>query len=171
MAFTSQKINWKTALSKTHLIIALVVLILDQVTKFAVIKWIEFGDRYDIIPDLVSLIHTKNRGAAFGIFHDSSPLFRLVFFGAVTVVCIYLLLYWLGTTPIAQKWQRIALSLILGGAVGNLIDRAFFGEVTDFVDVYYQDHHFPAFNIADSGISIGVVMIFMHLIFWKSKRG
>jgi signal peptidase II len=146
-----------------HIVTVLVSVILDQVTKYLVIFNMRLGERIPILP-FFDLVHIKNRGAAFGIFHDSSPMFRLIFFGIVTIVCVYLLVYWLGTTPREDKWQRFALALILGGALGNLKDRVFFGQVTDFARIYYEAWSWPAFNIADSAISIGVTIVVLKLL-------
>lgn len=123
------------------------------------------GSKIELL-SFFELVHIKNRGAAFGIFHDASPAFRAIFFGIVTLVCVWLLLNWLGSTPVRERLQRIGLSLILGGALGNVIDRVFFGEVTDFVHVFYRNFSWPAFNVADSAISVGVVLI-LGTVFWQ----
>ena len=145
------------------------VFTLDQASKFAVVTSIQIGEKIEVLPFL-DLIHTKNRGAAFGMFHQSGALFRLFFFGAVTVICLYMLIYWLGTTPLAEKAHRFCLSLILGGAFGNLFDRVAFGEVTDFVDVYWKQYHFYTFNIADSGISVGVTLLILLMLPWPGVQ-
>jgi len=153
-----------------HWITALTVFAADQATKYAIVKFIPLGDHVDLLP-FANFVHTQNRGAAFGMFHNTSPQFRLVFFGAVTLICLYLLLYWLGTTPQSEKMQRFALSLILGGALGNLLDRSLYGQVTDFIHVFYHDYHYPAFNVADSAITIGVALLFLRLIRQKQSQG
>lgn len=163
----SVQFNWRLALLPMHLVVVISSVILDQITKYLVIFNMQLGERIPLLP-VLDLVHIKNRGAAFGIFHDASPWFRLIFFGVVTIVCVYLLVYWLGTTPKEDRWQRFALALILGGALGNLKDRVFFGQVTDFVRVYYQDWSWPAFNVADSAISVGVVIIILRLLPIKS---
>lgn len=162
-------LNWKAIRRPLHLWTVGSVFVIDQITKLLVVLYVDLGASIPIIPPYLNLVHTKNRGAAFGIFHDASPTFRLVFFGAVTLICVYLLLNWLSTADNKDKWNRFSLSLILGGAFGNLLDRSLFGQVTDFVDCYFPwwDYHFAAFNIADSGISVGVTLIFIHLIPWK----
>ncbi len=157
--------SWRLALDKVCIAIAGVVLLLDQITKAWVVKSIEFGEVIRLFPGL-NLIHTKNRGAAFGIFNSSTPSLRLVFFGIVTLICLYLVVYWLGTTPQKNKIQRWSLALILGGAIGNLIDRVMNGQVTDFIDVYFGTYHWYTFNIADSAISVGVTFIILSLIGW-----
>lgn len=148
---------------------ALVVFILDQVSKFAVVTYIQMGDRVQLFPT-INLIHTTNRGAAFGMFHHSGAIFRLFFFGAVTVICLYMLLYWLGTTPQSEKLQRFCLALILGGAFGNLFDRMAYGEVTDFIDFYIGNYHWYTFNIADSAISVGVTLLLFTMLFGSKSK-
>lgn len=169
MSTSSVSFNWKLALAPMHLVVAIGVFVLDQLTKYLIIFNLELGRSIPVLP-FFEIVHVKNKGAAFGIFHDSSPAFRLLFFGAVTIVCLILLTYWLGTTPVFEKLQRLGLSLILGGALGNLKDRAIFGEVTDFVHVFYKSYSWPAFNIADSAISVGVAIIFIHLLLSTKKN-
>ena len=165
-------IAWKTAFTKQVFIISGIIFVLDQFTKWLVIQYIDMGRHIEVIPGVFDLVHTKNRGAAFGMFHDASPTFRLIFFGLVTIACLTLLFYWLATTPLSDKYHRFCLSLILGGAFGNLLDRTLFGQVTDFADFYYEDYHWPAFNIADSGITVGVTLIFLKLMIltFKTKK-
>lgn len=152
----SWKVHWKKIFQPLNVITILVVVVLDQYTKYLVVENIPMGSRIPIT-SWFNLVHTKNRGAAFGMFHDSSDLFRMIFFGAVTIGCLYLLLLWISDFGLDQKLQRFLLSLIFGGAVGNVIDRVIYGEVTDFIDWYYGTYHWPAFNIADSAISVGAV--------------
>lgn len=155
--------TWKAVLKPLVWITALLVFVLDQATKYSILTYIPYGGKIEVCPFL-NIIHTTNTGAAFGIFHQTSGWFRLIFFGVVTIVCLYLLIYWLGTTPVKDRLQRFSLALILGGALGNVVDRVLYGHVTDFIDVYYGNYHWPAFNIADSGITVGVVLIFVKLL-------
>lgn len=127
------------------------------------------GTQIEILP-FINLVHTKNRGAAFGMFHNTGASFRLLFFGAVTIVCLYTLIHWLGTIDERKRFQRFCFSLILGGAFGNLLDRICFGEVTDFVDAYYNGYHFYVFNIADSAITVGVTLLIAQSIPWTRLK-
>jgi signal peptidase II len=163
-------IRWKSVLRPLHIWTVCSVFILDQITKFLVVQWMPVGHRIPLLDPYLNLVHTKNKGAAFGIFHETTPIFRILFFGAVTLVCVYLLLNWLSTATQQEKLSRFSLSLILGGAFGNLLDRVVFGQVTDFVDCYFSwwDYHFAAFNVADSAISVGVALIFLNLL--KPKK-
>ncbi len=161
--------SWKHVFTPLHWITVLSVVVLDQASKWAVVTHIQMGERIEVT-SFLNFIHTKNRGAAFGMFNQSGDLFRLFFFGAVTIVCLYMLFYWLGTIPLTEKLQRLNLSLILGGAFGNVIDRVLYGQVTDFIDAYYGSYHFYTFNIADSGISVGVTLLIISMFFEKSKE-
>ncbi|MBN8554196.1 MAG: signal peptidase II [Deltaproteobacteria bacterium] len=162
------KFSLRSALAPLHIWTVVISVVLDQFSKWAVIQWIPLGTHIPLMPSL-NLAHIKNRGAAFGMFHDMPNLFRAGFFGLVTIGCFYLLIYWLGTIPKQDRWQRFSLSLILGGAIGNVIDRVLFGHVTDFVDFYIGEWHFATFNIADSAITIGVTLMFISMIPWPIK--
>lgn len=159
--------RWKNALAPLNVWTIAIVVFLDQAVKYLVIWNLEIGERIPLTPFL-NLVHFKNKGAAFGMFHDASPTFRLVFFGLVTLVCIVFLLWSLGTSPAWDKFHRFNLSLILGGALGNVKDRVIFQQVTDFIDVYYQDYHWPAFNVADMAISTGVTLLVIRFLPWES---
>lgn len=152
--------SWKNALRPMHLIVIATAFIVDQVTKYMIIWWVPLGTDIAITPFL-NITHTKNKGAAFGIFHDASPTFRLVFFGLVTIVALWYFIYFLGKMAEREKWTRFALALLLGGALGNVKDRLIFQQVTDFIDVHYAGYHWPSFNIADSAISVGAVLLFV----------
>ena len=150
-----------------YLIITAVVIILDIWTKQLVLARIRLHDAIPVIPNFFQLVHVRNTGAAFGIGANAEsslvPLFLSV--GAIIVfmvVAIYAL-----RTPIQDRVLQVGLHLILGGAIGNLIDRFRFGYVVDFLDVYLvwggREHHWPAFNVADSAICIGIVLLFLDM--------
>jgi signal peptidase II len=163
------KFSLRSVLNPLHLWTISVLVILDQLTKWIIVKNLPLGQRIYVMPSL-NISHIKNRGAAFGVFHDMPSPFRAGFFGLVTLVCFYLLLYWLSTTPREDRWQRFSLAMILGGAIGNVIDRVLYGEVTDFIDFYYGNWHFPTFNVADSAITVGVILIFIKMIPWPKQN-
>lgn len=139
---------------------------LDQLTKYLIIFNLELGERIAVMP-FFNIVHFKNKGAAFGMFHDASPAFRLVLFSAITIACLIFLVWMLGTSPVWDKFHRFCLALILGGALGNVKDRLIFQQVTDFLDVYYKEYHWPAFNIADSAISVGVTLLILRYLPWR----
>lgn len=120
-----------------------------------------------VIQGLFSITYVRNPGAAFGFLADASPLFRSIFFVAVTVLAIILVMHYIRKSRAEEPFLTFALSLVLSGAVGNLIDRIRFGEVIDFLDVYIGSYHWPAFNVADSAISVGAVILFIGL----TRRG
>lgn len=144
--------------------ITALILFLDQWTKALILSSMDIGESISIIAGFFNLTYIRNPGAAFGFLASASPLFRYVFFLAVTIAAILLILYYLKSTEIENRWMIVALSLILSGALGNLIDRLRFGEVVDFFDVYIKSYHWPAFNIADSAISMGAAVLIWQMI-------
>lgn len=142
-----------------HLLIALAVLILDRFTKFLVIRYITLEDTISIIPGLFRLTHLENPGAAFSLFAESSSPFKTALLVTISVgaLIIVAVLLWIRRRDF--NTTTIALSLILGGALGNLWDRLMEGKVTDFLDFYIGTHHWPPFNVADSAIVVGALML------------
>lgn len=136
----------------------------DQATKLAVTAAIPPHRTVELVPGLLNLVHVHNRGAAFGLLDDGSG-WQVGLLAAVAVAVIGALSVWLYRLGRAEPGTRVALALILGGAVGNLIDRVRLGHVIDFVDVHwYQAYHYPAFNVADSGITLGAILLIVVLI-------
>ncbi|MBN1380088.1 MAG: signal peptidase II [Deltaproteobacteria bacterium] len=152
-------------------LITAAILVLDQWTKTLVLSHMAIGESIDVIDGFFSISYIRNPGAAFGFLATASPLFRSIFFLAATVAAILLILYYFKNTAIENQWMIISLSLILSGALGNLIDRLRFGEVIDFLDVYIRSCHWPAFNVADSAITVGaVILIWQMIIKGKEKK-
>ena len=137
------------------------VLIFDQVTKALVRSALPLGDSRPVIPGFLDLAHVQNTGAAFGLLNDVDfpykPIVMLVIAGiALLAIAAY------GTQlGFHERLARLGLALILGGACGNLLDRALAGHVVDFVDVYWRDFHFWAFNVADSAIFVGAILVIL----------
>jgi signal peptidase II len=156
---------------------ALIVFILDQVSKWFIVKRIPLGEERPVLGDFFILTSHRNRGAAFGILQN-----QRWFFIVITLIVVIGILWYIRRTIRERKvLLSFALSLLLGGAIGNFIDRAFFGEVVDFLQftfdfslfgkpIYYI---YPIFNLADSAIVIGVILIFLEsLLTWrKEKKG
>ncbi|MBY0370195.1 signal peptidase II [bacterium] len=137
-------------------------LVLDQWTKWLVHTRFRVGESLGLLEGFFSLTYIRNQGAAFGIFQNTNPAFRDKFFLAVPVIAIAVITYLYFKTPRDQKVQTVALALVLSGAIGNLIDRLRFGYVIDFLDVHYHEvYHWPAFNVADSCIVVGVLVLFL----------
>ncbi|MEN6465565.1 MAG: signal peptidase II [Syntrophaceae bacterium] len=160
-------------MKKSYLIFfitAAVLIALDQLTKALVASNLQLHDSVPLINGFLNLVHVRNPGAAFGFLAKAPDWFRSVFFITVTIGAILLILYYLKQTAAADQNQVVALSFIFAGAVGNLIDRVRFGEVIDFIDVYVSSHHWPAFNVADSAISAGAVLLVISLLKRPQKK-
>lgn len=139
------------------------VLAVDQWTKSYIDSVMSLHDSFPVIQGFFNITYIRNPGAAFGFLAGASPAFRSIFFLSVTAVAIVLILYFIMKTSREGMLLTASLSLILSGALGNLIDRVRFGEVIDFLDVYLGSHHWPAFNVADSAISIGAVLLILEM--------
>lgn len=148
-----------------YFFLSLAVVVFDQVTKVIASSSLGFGDVVTIFP-FFDLQLSYNSGAAFG-FLGSAGGWQQVFFSIVAVFAIILLVGWMARQPRHKIKYTIGLALILGGAAGNLIDRVLYGHVTDFILLHWQSHNFPNFNIADSGITIGVLLLMLDSL--KSK--
>lgn len=147
----------------------LAILPLDQWTKYLIDSSMRLHESIPVIDGLFSITYVRNKGAAFGIFADSS--WRIPFFIGVTLVAIIVVSAILAKLPRKDhRCQLWGLSLILSGAIGNLIDRVRFGEVVDFLDFYWRSHHYPAFNVADSAICVGVALLIIDMLFFERKR-
>jgi signal peptidase II len=152
-------VNLDSRLGKLrYLLVSLGVLVLDQWTKWLVEIHLPHHAAQPIIPGFLNLTHVRNTGVAFGLFASDGGsggwLLTLLGLGALAAVGLY---YWF--TPSRDRTLLVALALVVGGAVGNLIDRVSSGAVTDFVDVYVGLHHWPSFNVADSAISVGILLM------------
>jgi signal peptidase II len=139
--------------------VSVVVLLLDQCTKLLADVMLVLHQQVAVVPYL-ALFKAYNPGAAFSFLGDASGWQRW-FFIVIAVIVIVVLLVWLRRLTAAEKATSLALALILGGAVGNLIDRLVYGYVIDFIDVYYGSWHWPAFNIADMAISVGAFLLLL----------
>ena len=141
-------------------LVAAVVVLLDQLTKAIVQSSMSLHQTIRLGP-FVDLVYLRNPGAAFSLLRDAPAFFRLPLFIVVTVVVAGALVAYLRSTPPEQTWIVTALGAILGGAVGNLICRVRYGEVVDFVFLHWGEWYWPAFNVADSAISVGAVVILL----------
>ncbi len=136
--------------------VVVVLVLSDQVTKFLVRQGLSFHETITLAPFL-NIVHVENRGAAFGMFADLSNVFFITVGGIAGMVIVGLM--------IKARRERFPLALLLGGAVGNLIDRVLFGTVTDFIDVHVGAYHWPAFNVADSALTLGVAVMLATELF------
>ncbi len=143
------------------------VIVLDQFSKHLINSSMQLRESIEILPFFnLTLLH--NTGAAFSFLANAGGWQRW-FFTLIALAVSAVIVVWLKRLPAADKWQAAALSLILGGALGNVIDRVRFGYVVDFLDVYYQPWHWPTFNIADSAITVGVAILVI-VILRENKR-
>jgi signal peptidase II len=146
-----------------YLILSAVVILLDLWTKQLVLKSIQLHEAVPVIPNFFQLVHVRNTGAAFGLGANASsklvPILLNV--GAIAVFCVVAVYAF--RTAVTDRLLQTGLHLILGGAIGNLLDRFRFGYVVDFLDVYVGTHHWPAFNVADSAICIGIALLFFDM--------
>jgi len=155
---------------KYFFLIAAIVLLLDRITKWAVAGSIAPHVSVSVIPGFFSLTHVENAGAAFGLFAESSAQWKvgaLVIFSVLALIVVSALLW---KNSHSFSITTIGLSLILGGAMGNLWDRMFTGHVVDFLDFYVGSYHWPAFNVADSAIVIGAILLVSEIVFSKSTN-
>jgi len=146
------------------LVLATTVVVLDQVTKAAALAHLIPGHPLVVVDGWLSLTLVMNPGLAFGLLSTVPPAWRWIVAALSIVALLVLARVALRVLPTGGFIGVIAVGLIFGGAVGNLIDRARFGAVVDFVDVHYRGWHWPAFNIADSAISVGVVLLALRLL-------
>lgn len=147
-------------------IITLVVVVIDQVTKLYVDANFRLHETVPVIKGFFHLTYVRNKGAAFGILADNS--IRIPFFVIVSIIAIAGILWYVKRIRDDQKLALCSLSLVFSGAIGNLIDRVRLGEVIDFLDVFWKRHHWPAFNVADSAITVGVALLFIEM--WREER-
>lgn len=152
----------KTRQLSGPLTLALVILIADRVSKMWIDKHVSLWDVWPVIPGLVNIIHAENPGMAFSLLSTASPAIRsFVLIGlAASVLVVVAVMLWRSPMPV-ERW---ALAAVLGGAVGNLWDRILRGTVTDFVDVYYGEWHWATFNVADSAITVGAIVLALHML-------
>ena len=143
------------------------VVALDQTTKALVQKTMALYHSVPVIPGFFSLTHIHNPGGAFGFMARQGPGVRAFLFLAVSFLAILLLFYLYRKIPVTYQWLSAGLALIMGGATGNLIDRVRFGEVIDFLDFYIGTHHWPAFNVADSAVTVGISVLLIHMVLGK----
>jgi signal peptidase II len=152
------------------LLVSAAVLVVDQWTKSLVETHLATGPQRVIIPGFLDLIYVRNSGIAFGLFAAGSNTLGILILTLLGGVALALVLVYFWKTPAENRWVLVSLSLILGGAVGNLLDRLLSGSVTDFIEVYVGRYHWPTFNAADSAISIGIVMMVIDAVWLERRR-
>lgn len=147
-----------------YYVIVLFVIAIDQISKWLIVKNMELGTSIPIIDNVLYITSHRNRGAAWGILEN-----KMWFFYIITVVFVVFIVFYMKKYAKTDKLLGISLSLILGGAIGNFIDRVFRQEVVDFIHVYIFSYNYPVFNIADSALCIGVVLIIIQTLLEGKK--
>lgn len=161
----------ESRIKRSLLLLSLAVVVADQWSKYLVEQKLPLHRAFEVIPGFLNFTHVQNTGVAFGMFAaNGSPIGTLILLAlglaALTIVGIY---FW-RTAP-SDRLMLVSLSLILGGAVGNLIDRLATGSVTDFIDAYVGTYHWHTFNIADSAITIGICLMAIEILPGRGRRG
>jgi len=151
-----------------YFVLIFAILIADQLTKIIIAQKIGYLNSVDVIPGFFNLIHIRNRGVIFGLFSRLSGGIHYVFLTMVSLAAFFLVVYYFFKTPTTERFLKVSLSLILAGALGNLIDRIFKGYVIDFMDFYIKKWHWPSFNLADSCITVGAIFL-VFIFFFKGK--
>ena len=148
------------------IVLSLLVVAMDQLAKIYIHTHFALGDTIPVINNYFNITYVRNMGAAFGIFSDSAETFRHLFFLAIPVIAVIVIVFFIYGLPENELAQIISLSLIAGGAVGNYVDRIEYGYVIDFLDVHIRNiYSWPVFNIADSAIVVGVTVLSLLMIF------
>ena len=145
------------------IVISLSVIILDQCTKYLIIKSFALHQSLDLIEHYLTIVHIRNKGIAFGLLAEQGGGTRTIFLIITSLLAIAFIFYLLSSLKDRQTYATVTLALILGGAIGNLIDRIRWGEVVDFIYVHWYQYYWPAFNCADSAISIGLVLLIIGI--------
>jgi signal peptidase II len=148
-------------------VVAGLVVIIDQISKVIIFEMLPLYGTFSVIPGFFNITHIHNPGGAFGFLAGHSAVWRHFVFLFISALAIGLIIYYYHKTPKNYLFLSCGFALILGGAIGNMIDRVRLGVVIDFLDFYIGNLHWPAFNVADSAISIGITIFIYHLIFNK----
>lgn len=141
--------------------IALAVIGLDQLTKHFVTRELVLGESVPLVPGLLHLTLVHNTGMAFGLLSGTDVPFKSLLVTLLSLLALGAVLYYALASDQGERWTRVGLGLVLGGALGNIVDRVRLGYVVDFVDVFYRGAHWPAFNVADSCICVGVGLLIL----------
>lgn len=144
---------------------ALMVLLLDLVSKYLILKTIPVHGSVTVVHGFFNLVHVRNRGMAFGFLNRPGSDFQSYFLVSATLCAVVLLVYWFIRLKRHEWRMALGLSFIMGGALGNLIDRLRWGEVVDFLDFHAGSYHWPAFNVADSAITVGTIWLALSILF------
>lgn len=150
----------------TPFLIAGLIFVLDRGTKVLIERNVSMWDSHPVIPNIVNIVYTRNTGAAFGLFRDAPEMVRAVLLigMAAAILCVLAWMLWKEAT---NPWP---LALLLGGAAGNLYDRAVYGSVTDFIQVFIGSYEWPSFNVADSAITVGAILLALDMLKTRTPK-
>jgi signal peptidase II len=153
--------------------VAAVVVLLDQLTKWYIRHTFGLYESVTVIDSVFHITHVRNAGGAFGLLNQGAHVWRLPFFLVVSCIAVGVLVAFVRRVQPGQRWLLVALGAILGGALGNLLDRMLSGEVTDFLDFHWHGYYWPAFNVADSCITIGMLILLLYslVVHDRSEKG
>jgi signal peptidase II len=151
-----------------YFILIIFLFIADQATKAWIARDIILNSSKQVIPGFIQLVHIRNKGAILGFFSQSGNRYVFLFLTMASLVALCLVVYYFFKASSDDKWLKISLSLVIAGALGNFVDRIIKGYVIDFFDVSVKGWHWPSFNVADSCISIGAVMLIFIFLFKRS---
>ena len=151
------------------MLVALVIIVADQATKWAIIEWVPLYDRVPL-NSFINLTHQQNSGAAFSFLANAGGWQRWFFVVLASVVSVVIAVWIWRIRAAGQTLLAAGLALVLGGAIGNLIDRIMLGYVTDFIQVWFGDWAFPSFNVADAAISVGAGLLIIDALFISGRR-
>ncbi|HTY42812.1 MAG TPA: signal peptidase II [Thermoanaerobaculia bacterium] len=160
----SVSVKESTLYRGAYLAVSLAILFLDQWTKGWITRTMEVHQSRTIVPDVFDLTYVRNTGAAFGLFASVDSSLKAILLNSIAVVVFLVVSAYALRSSHKSVRLQVGLALILGGAVGNLMDRVRFGYVVDFIDFAVSGHHWPAFNVADSAICIGVGLLFLDML-------
>ncbi len=153
----------------TYLLLVTGIVTLDQVAKALVDRFLSVHESRALLDGIVRLTYVQNRGAAFGIFSEADLPYQSALFTVVSILALAAIAVYAWRMPAESRLPQTALACIMGGAVGNLLDRARLGYVIDYMDVFWGRHHWPAFNVADSAITLGVTLLVLDIL--RDPRG
>jgi signal peptidase II len=156
--------------NRFYYLLVIMIVGIDQATKALVVRSIPHLNSNSIVPGFFNITHIRNRGAIFGFFSQSDSLVLYIILTLVSLVALGFVIFYFFKTPTSDRFMKISLSLILAGALGNLVDRVIRGYVVDFLDFYVKSWHWPSFNVADSSITVGAFVLIFILLFKRRPK-
>lgn len=152
------------------LLMMVFIILVDQFSKGAIQSTFRLGESYNLIPNFFDITYAQNTGAAWSFGANASKIFKVIFFLILPVIAVFAFIYALIKSLKDTLYMSLVYSLIIAGAIGNLIDRFTMGYVVDFIHVHWYDHHFPVFNVADASISLAFILIIVDALFLNKKN-